>query len=66
MSFMINCKRIVGAIEGSSNPAKGGYKEGKFPVDKLAKVYDADRLVQALKVLHSGKVIKPVLKWADL
>jgi Zn-dependent alcohol dehydrogenase len=42
------------------------YKEGKFPVDKLAKVYDADCLEQALEDLHAGKVIKPVLKWADL
>ncbi|GLI76564.1 hypothetical protein PoHVEF18_004837 [Penicillium ochrochloron] len=72
LEFMINCKRIVGAIEGSSNPATllpqliSWYKEGKFPVDKLAKVYDADCLEQALEDLHAGKVIKPVLKWADL
>ncbi|CAI7616592.1 hypothetical protein N7533_009250 [Penicillium manginii] len=72
LEFMINCKRIVGAIEGSSNPAKlipqliNWYKQGKFPVDSLAKVYDSDSLEQALEDLHKGKVIKPIIKWGDL
>lgn len=44
----------------------GLYKQGKFPIDKLAKVYGADSLDRALEDLHSGKVIKPVIKWMDL
>ncbi|KAJ5224479.1 uncharacterized protein N7469_007982 [Penicillium citrinum] len=72
LEFMINCKRIVGAIEGSSNPAKlipqlvEWYQQGKFPVDKLAQIYNADSLEQALEDLHKGKVIKPIIKWMDL
>ncbi|KAF3389212.1 Aryl-alcohol dehydrogenase [Penicillium rolfsii] len=72
LEFMVNCKRIVGAIEGSCNPAMllpqliGWYKAGKFPVDKLATIYNASRLEQALEDLHEGKVIKPVLKWEDI
>ncbi|KAJ5646201.1 hypothetical protein N7490_002573 [Penicillium lividum] len=40
LDFMINCKHIIGSIEGSSNPAQilpqlvDLYKQGKFPVDK--------------------------------
>lgn len=42
------------------------YKQGKFPVDKLAKIYNAGSLEQALSDLHSGNVIKPVLDWASV
>ncbi|KAJ5679643.1 Polyketide synthase enoylreductase [Penicillium macrosclerotiorum] len=72
LEFMINCKRIVGAIEGSSNPSTllpqliDWYKQGKFPVDKLVEVYDLTSLDRALDDLRTGKVIKPVIKWMDL
>ncbi|KAJ5168094.1 Polyketide synthase enoylreductase [Penicillium canariense] len=72
LELMVNCKRVVGAIEGSSDPATllpqliSWYKQGKFAVDKLATVYDANCLSQALEDLQSGKIIKPVLKWGDL
>ena len=91
--FMVNCKRLIGCIEGASNPAQVGfpklevsidianthcllhqllphlitlYKQGKFPVDKLAKVYSADALDTALDDLHSGRIIKPILDWTKL
>jgi hypothetical protein len=32
------------------------YKQGKFPVDQLCKVYPAERIDQALDDLKSGKV----------
>lgn len=93
LDLMINCKRIVGSIEGSANPAQvclyyvqfhhqtrliactltqilpqliDLYKQGKFPVDKLAKFYKADAIEQALSDLHSGSVIKPVLDWTNV
>ncbi|KAJ5082806.1 Polyketide synthase enoylreductase [Penicillium argentinense] len=72
LEFMVNCKRIIGAIEGSANPAKlipqlvDWYKQGKFPVDRLARVYAADSLDEALEDLHKGKVIKPILKWTEI
>lgn len=89
LDLMVNCKRIIGAVEGSSNPAVVSqplevcmakrltrmkllpqlldlYRQGKFPIDKLAKVYEVDSLDRALEDLNSGKVIKPVIKWMDL
>ncbi|KAJ5547900.1 Polyketide synthase enoylreductase [Penicillium frequentans] len=72
LDIMLNCKRIVGSIEGSANPAQilpqliDLYKQGKFPVDKLAKVYKADAIEQALSDLHSGSIIKPVLDWTTV
>lgn len=41
------------------------YKQGKFPIDKLATVYNVDSLDQALEDLDKGKIIKPVIKWMD-
>lgn len=35
------------------------YKQGKFPVDKLAKIYPPDAIEQALVDLHSGNVRLP-------
>ncbi|KAJ5972017.1 Polyketide synthase enoylreductase [Penicillium vulpinum] len=72
LAFMMACKRVVGVIEGCGNPAVivpqliDLYKQGKFPVDRIAKIYPPDALEQALADLHSGRVIKPVIKWADL
>ncbi|KAJ5086811.1 Polyketide synthase enoylreductase [Penicillium alfredii] len=70
--ILVSCKRILGVIEGNSNPALllpyliNLYKQGKFPIDKFSKAYDADSMDQALKDLHTGKVIKPVIRWMDL
>ncbi|KAJ6088710.1 Polyketide synthase enoylreductase [Penicillium sp. IBT 16267x] len=72
LEFMLSCKRIVGSIEGSADPAQilpqliDLYKQGKFPVDKLAKIYKADSIEQALNDLHSGIIIKPVIDWTTV
>jgi len=39
------------------------YREGKFPVDKLCKVYKAKDINQAIEDAESGETIKPVLVW---
>ncbi|KAJ5770000.1 uncharacterized protein N7511_002051 [Penicillium nucicola] len=71
LSFMMGCKKIVGAIEGSADPAQllpqlvDLYKQGKFPIDKLAKIYTTDNFDEAIHDLHAGTVIKPIIKWAD-
>jgi aryl-alcohol dehydrogenase len=39
------------------------YREGKFPVDRLCKVYQAKDINQAIEDAESGKTIKPVLVW---
>ncbi|EHK15298.1 uncharacterized protein TRIVIDRAFT_38685 [Trichoderma virens Gv29-8] len=72
LDVLISCKKIIGVIEGSSNPHEliprlvELYKQGKFPVDKLSKVYPAEQLDQALSDLKTGKVIKPVLSWESV
>ncbi|KUM59442.1 hypothetical protein ACN42_g7705 [Penicillium freii] len=72
LELMMACKRVVGVIEGCANPAVivpqliDLYKQGKFPVDRLAKIYAPGDFEQAMADLHSGRVIKPVIKWADL
>ncbi|KAJ6149202.1 Polyketide synthase enoylreductase [Penicillium samsonianum] len=72
LALMMSCKRVAGVIEGCANPAVivpqliDLYKQGKFPVDKLAKIYAPEDFEQAMADLHSGSVIKPIIKWADL
>ncbi|KAJ5230857.1 hypothetical protein N7489_011565 [Penicillium chrysogenum] len=72
LKLMMGCQRVVGVIEGCANPAVivpqliDLYKRGKFPVDKLARIYAPSDFEQAMADLHSGSVIKPVIQWADL
>ncbi|PNP54027.1 hypothetical protein THARTR1_05234 [Trichoderma harzianum] len=72
LDLLVSCKKIVGVIEGSTNPHEmiprlvELYKQGKFPVEKLSKVYPAEHLDQALEDLKTGKVIKPVLSWKSV
>ncbi|CAG8194313.1 unnamed protein product [Penicillium nalgiovense] len=72
LKLMMGCQRVVGVIEGCANPAMivpqliDLYKQGKFPVDKLAKIYAPADFEQAMADLHSGSIIKPIIKWADL
>ncbi|KAJ5477921.1 hypothetical protein N7530_003430 [Penicillium desertorum] len=72
LKLMMGCQRVVGVIEGCANPAVvipqliDLYKQGKFPVDKLAKIYAPGDFEQAMADLHSGSIIKPVIQWADL
>ncbi|CAG7919742.1 unnamed protein product [Penicillium olsonii] len=69
LALMTGCKRIVGAIEGCANPGLivpeliDLYKQGKFPVENFATIYAPDEIEQAMSDLHSGKVIKPIIKW---
>ncbi|KAL7911354.1 hypothetical protein GGI35DRAFT_447225 [Trichoderma velutinum] len=72
LDMLVSCKKIIGVIEGSTNPQEmiprlvELYKQGKFPVDRLSKVYPAEHLDQALEDLKNGKVIKPVLSWQSV
>tara|TARA_R110001599_G_scaffold299154_1_gene504120 strand:- start:147 stop:326 length:180 start_codon:yes stop_codon:yes gene_type:complete len=38
------------------------YKEGRFPFDKLVKLYPADQINQAFEDSKNGTTVKPVLK----
>lgn len=39
-------------------------REGKFPVERLCKVYDYGDFAVALKDMEEGRVVKPVLRWS--
>ncbi|KAJ5356147.1 Alcohol dehydrogenase superfamily zinc-type [Penicillium concentricum] len=74
MSFdvteQINMGRsIMGCIEGDSVPKIAipqmikWYREGRFPVDKMIKFFNATDYQQGLDGMRDGSVIKPVLLW---
>jgi Zn-dependent alcohol dehydrogenase len=64
-----NQKILEGNIMGSSRSREfipkmiGWYRDGKFPVEKLVKFYDAKDVANALHGMEDGSVIKPVLVW---
>lgn len=39
--------------------------EGKFPLEKLIKVYNSDAFLQAFNDMKEGNVLKPVLRWTS-
>jgi hypothetical protein len=55
-------KTYYGVSEGDSNPPEylpkliKLYQEGKFPLDKIAKVYDYTEMEQAIHDMHDGSV----------
>ncbi|RDW65669.1 NAD(P)-dependent alcohol dehydrogenase [Aspergillus mulundensis] len=72
LDILTGCKKIIGVIEAWSDPQQivpllvQWYKEGKFPIDRIVKIYPATELDRALEDLKAGKVIKPVLSWDSL
>ncbi|KAJ0119742.1 alcohol [Diaporthe amygdali] len=68
-SFFMAHKSYRSVIEGEVNPTKfipeliELHRKGRFPVDKLCKVYSIKDFDQAVKDMHDGKVIKPIIKW---
>ena len=61
-------KSLVGVTEGDSNPKLfipellEHYRAGRLPFDKLITYYDFTDIGKAMDDVHSGKVIKAVLK----
>jgi len=62
LSFLLANKKLVGVIEGDSNPEVfvprliEMHQEGKFPIEKLSVVYPVERFEDAIHDMHSGKV----------
>lgn len=62
-------KTYYGVSEGDSNPPEyipklvQMYKEGKFPIDKISKVYSYKRMDEAIHAMHDGSVIKPIIQF---
>ncbi|KAM0335184.1 hypothetical protein ACHAQA_000225 [Verticillium albo-atrum] len=69
LTFLLENKKLVGVIEGDSNPPDfipkliAMHRAGQFPIDKLCKTYPATQLQEAIHDMHMGKVIKPVIDW---
>ena len=67
--FMVSGRQYIGAVEGDATPFRyvpqmiQWYREGKFPIDRLVKYFSADDFETALKEMHNGETIKPVLVW---
>ncbi len=67
MLFVGPCISFAGTVEGASNPPifiprlVQYFKEGRFPVDKLATYYAFDDIRKAMEDARSGKAIKPIL-----
>ncbi|MCA7888627.1 NAD(P)-dependent alcohol dehydrogenase [Burkholderia contaminans] len=65
--FVMSSKRMIGVSMGATIPQIGiidlinYYKAGKFPYDKLIKIYDFSEINQASSDSLSGKTIKPIL-----
>ncbi|MDR2197508.1 MAG: NAD(P)-dependent alcohol dehydrogenase [Coriobacteriales bacterium] len=61
---------FMGLTEGGSNPQVfipelvKFYRQGKLPIDRLIEFYDFRDIEQAFADSHSGKTIKPILRFA--
>ncbi|CAI7648056.1 unnamed protein product [Penicillium pancosmium] len=72
LDFLLSCKKIVGVIEGLSDPKSiipklfSLYQENKFPIDKISTLYPAEDLDKAVADLKLGSVIKPILSWSSI
>lgn len=68
-NFMVSGKKFIGAVEGDIIPAEyipnmiGWYRDGKFPIDKLMKMFKADDFMGAIHEMHTGETIKPIIVW---
>jgi len=66
--FMSGGRRLVGIVEGDSNPdtfipmLADLYAKGLFPFDRLVKYYDLDQINEAIHDSESGKTIKPIIR----
>ncbi|AID34786.1 MULTISPECIES: NAD(P)-dependent alcohol dehydrogenase [Mesorhizobium] len=66
--FMSGGRRLMGIVEGESNPdtfipmLAALHAQGRFPFDKLVKFYDFAEINQAIHDSESGKTIKPIVR----
>lgn len=64
-------RTIIGVVEGDSIPKLfipeliEYYKAGKFPFDKLIKLYPFEQLDQAIEDMNAGKTIKPIVTFSE-
>jgi len=64
---MLNALTLKGVIEGDAVPQLfipklvKFFKNGQFPVEKLAKFYELEEIEQAFEDSKNGSTIKPIL-----
>ncbi|KAF2480732.1 chaperonin 10-like protein [Neohortaea acidophila] len=69
LMFLLDNKKLIGVIEGDSNPSDfipkliQLHQDGHFPIEKICKTYPVDKLADAIHDLHTGAVTKPVIDW---
>lgn len=67
--FMVAGKQYIGAVEGDSITSESvplmirWWREGKFPLEKLVKRFKAEDFKEAIKEMHEGVTVKPVIVW---
>ncbi|KAJ5771948.1 zinc-binding dehydrogenase [Penicillium odoratum] len=67
--YMVSGKQYFGAVQGHSKPEEyipkmiQWWKDGTFPVEKLVKFFDAADFANAVKLMGSGDVVKPIIVW---
>jgi len=67
-SILVAGRTVRGIVEGDSVPdvflprLVRLWEQGRFPVERLMKHYDFDRIEEAVADAESGRVIKPVLR----
>ena len=66
---ILSGRKIVGCVEGDAKVKQfipelvHLYERGLFPFDRLIERYPFDKINEAVKDLHDGKVFKPVLEF---
>jgi Zn-dependent alcohol dehydrogenase len=67
--FMMKGTRIMGAIEGDTNPRDWipkliqWWKEGSLPIGKFSKMFKANDWREAVDAMENGTVVKPIILW---
>lgn len=66
--FMQNCKRMRGIVEGDAVAEQfiprliDLHLQGRFPFDKLVKMYPFDKINEAAEDSEKGITLKPIIK----
>ncbi|KAF2996848.1 hypothetical protein E8E13_003842 [Curvularia kusanoi] len=67
LMFLLDNKKLVGVIEGDSNPEDfipqliELHQRGAFPIEKLCRTYPVENLEDAIHDLHAGNILMDAL-----
>jgi len=66
--FMSGGRRLMGIVEGSSDPDKfipklvELHRQGQFPFDRMVRFYSFEQINEAIHDSETGKAIKPIIR----